>query len=77
MGKRSIHWVSWQKLCKLKSDGGLGFKDLYAFNLALLAKQGWRNIHHSQSFVAQIFKGRYFPATNFLHATVKSNSSYY
>lgn len=40
MGHRRIHWLRWRKLCKQKSESGLGFKDLYAFNLALLAKQG-------------------------------------
>lgn len=34
--------MKWQRLCKPKSEGGLGFKDLYAFNLALFAKQGCR-----------------------------------
>jgi len=37
-GKNKIAWLSWNKLCTPKQDGGLGFCDLPAFNLALLAK---------------------------------------
>lgn len=38
---KSIHWVSWDKLCRPKKEGGLGFQDLKSSNLALLARQGW------------------------------------
>jgi hypothetical protein len=39
-----------------KSHGGMGFKNLTAFNLAMLGKQGWKFQTDTNSFVERIFK---------------------
>jgi hypothetical protein len=74
--KRKIHWVNWKKTCKAKSKGGMGFKDLRAFNEALLAKQGWRLITNPSSLVARVLKAKYYPNCDFLKAKQPHTTSY-
>ena len=38
--RNKMAWLSWEKMCLPEEEGGLGFGNLKAFNLALLAKQG-------------------------------------
>ena len=59
--EKKLAWLSWDKLCMPKEIGGMGFRDLRMFNLALLAKQGWRLQTNSTSLFAQVFKVKYFP----------------
>ena len=54
----------------------MGFRDLKNFNLAMLAKQGWRLIQEKDSLLYKCFKARYFPRTNFLDASYAHNCSY-
>ncbi|XP_023882264.2 uncharacterized protein LOC111994610 [Quercus suber] len=74
--ERQIHWKNWGALCLPKREGGMGFCDLKDFNLAMLAKQGWRLIQQKESLLYRCFKARYFPWFNFLNASNVPNSSY-
>ena len=69
-------WVGWKTLCKPKSQGGMGFRNLQAFNLALLAKQVWRILINLSSLAARILKAKYFPFRDILHANLGSRPSY-
>mgnify|MGYP005814967429 FL=1 len=34
---KCMHWMAWWRLCIPKKDGGMGFRDLRSFNLAMLS----------------------------------------
>ena len=63
-------------MTRSKKNGGLGFKDLYIFNLAMLSWQGWRLIEAPNTFCAQVLKARYYPNCSVLEATEKDGISY-
>ncbi len=73
---RKMHWCNWARLCAAKEDGGLGFRDFNAFNLALLAKQGWRFLKNHHSLVFRVCKARYFPKCDFMQAKIGTNPSF-
>ncbi|XP_050249054.1 uncharacterized protein LOC126696338 [Quercus robur] len=54
----------------------MGFRNIQAFNLALLAKQGWRILTNPDSLVARVFKAKYFPFDDVLNSKKGSNPSY-
>ena len=73
---RKIHWVNWERLCKAKESGGMGFKEIEKFNDALLAKQVWRMMHNTDSLCYKVFKARFFPNCSILEANEGTVGSY-
>uniref|UniRef100_A0A8I7B954 Reverse transcriptase domain-containing protein n=1 Tax=Hordeum vulgare subsp. vulgare TaxID=112509 RepID=A0A8I7B954_HORVV len=74
--ENKIHWLSWERLTMSKKEGGLGYKDLHTFNLAMLAKKGWRMLNCSDSLCARVLKAKYFQTMDILSAEPKEGMSY-
>ncbi|KAF1889637.1 hypothetical protein Lal_00024964 [Lupinus albus] len=61
---RKIHWVKCDKVCSSKSVGGLGVKDIFSFNRALLGKWNWRLVTESGSLWCQVLFSKYGRSLN-------------
>jgi ribonuclease HI len=76
VNNKGIKWLSWDRMTSSKASGGMGFRDLRSFNLAMIAKQGWNIMMKPHSLVAQIYKARYFPKSTLFDAPLGHNPSY-
>ncbi|XP_058726136.1 uncharacterized protein LOC131597455 [Vicia villosa] len=73
---KGIRWLAWDRMTSSKSEGGMGFRDFKAFNMAMVAKQGWNIVSKPDTLVARIFKARYFPNSSYLDSKIGNNPSY-
>ncbi|XP_060972631.1 uncharacterized protein LOC133038482 [Cannabis sativa] len=71
-----IVWMNWDRMTRNKAEGGMGFRNLRDFNLAMLGKQGWRLMFRQDSLVSKVFKARYYSQSDFLSAELGSNPSF-
>ena len=58
--QRRMHWMACWKICVSKNHGGLGFRDIHCFNLAMVAKQAWRHLENPDSLCATTLRVKYF-----------------
>lgn len=73
---KGIRWLSWDNMTMARNEGGLGFRNLHGFNLALLGKHCWNFINNPTSLVSRVFKARYFPNSNFFQARREGGASF-
>ena len=74
--EKKIHWMNWNRLCTPKNKGGMGFRDIHAFNHAMLAKQAWSLATSTHSLFYRVYKARYFTRCSFLEAELGWNPSF-
>jgi hypothetical protein len=72
---RKVHWSAWENLTKPKALGGVGFRDTFLFNQALLAKQAWRLINNPERLSAKLLRAIYYPRGNLLDTMFKGDAS--
>lgn len=71
-----ISWMSWNKMAKHKHTGGLGFRNLRDFNIAMLGKIYWRLITNEDNLVTRVYKARYYVDKNFLEVGLGNSPSF-
>ena len=61
-------------MCVPKDRGGMDFRDMHGFSLAMLAKQCWRLVEHHDC--VRVLQSKYFPSGELLNCELKKGSSY-
>ena len=74
--RHKIHWVNWERLCKPKFGGGMGFRNIKKINEALLAKQFWRLLNNSSTLAYKVFQHSFFKDGNILNLNDWAKGSY-
>lgn len=72
----NIHQKKWAHLGSSKKTSGLRFRNLEAFNLAILVKKLWRVLKNVETLMAETLKYKYFKNTHLLEATVGLRPSF-
>ncbi|KAL4339385.1 hypothetical protein GQ457_08G031180 [Hibiscus cannabinus] len=68
--------VAWDDICLPKPAGGIGFKDLHLFNIALLGKQIWRLLSAPGSLLYRTLRAKYFLDGDLFRASALALSSF-
>uniref|UniRef100_A0A803PL06 Reverse transcriptase domain-containing protein n=1 Tax=Cannabis sativa TaxID=3483 RepID=A0A803PL06_CANSA len=76
-GNHGLHLKAWDKLCLLKSLGGLGFRKSKEMNQAFLAKWGWNLLTGHQSLCCRILEAKYLKGKSFLDCESKASNSWF
>jgi hypothetical protein len=74
--QRKCHLVSWEKICRPKEEGGLGFKNLRMLNQAYIHKLAWQMVAEPNKLWVQVMRAKYkCGSLSTPSIVVRSNSS--
>ncbi|KAL4296014.1 hypothetical protein GQ457_12G013680 [Hibiscus cannabinus] len=73
---RGCPLIAWDNICSPKAAGGLGFRDLRSFNVALLGKIIWRLLTEPSTLLARVYLAKYFPTGHLLEAKLRDHASF-
>ncbi|KAJ4810337.1 RNA-directed DNA polymerase (reverse transcriptase)-related family protein [Rhynchospora pubera] len=65
---RYMSFVSWQRICRPREEGGLGVRQLQIFGEALFLKLVWAMIRQDDKLWVHVCKGKYYPNLGFWRA---------
>ena len=61
---RYLAYVAWDKMCRPKEEGGMGFKNLKAMNEVMITKLLWKLASRTDSQWAMLAKAKYLPKSS-------------
>ena len=73
--KKKMCWVAWEVITTPKAAGGLGVRDIQAFNNALLTKQAWRIVSKPDCLLSKILRAKYCSKASFLQVEPPKTAS--
>lgn len=71
-----IAWMGWNRLGKTKNKGKLVYRELDYFNLALIAKQGWKLLQQLETLATKVFREKYYPGGLCMESNLGRRPSY-
>lgn len=75
LGGSGWHFVNWNIATRDKTSGGLGIKNMEAFNTALMGKAIWHLLQHSNKLWVRALEHKYIRKDSVLSFGVKGNPS--
>lgn len=57
--QNKTHLISWERICKPKDQGGLGFRNFRELNKAYMMKLAWQLMNNPEKLWVQIMKAKY------------------